>query len=260
MKPSTNPRNPGFLGALQTAAGASSKSGSRKPAQEFAVPGYEILAELGRGGMGVVYKARQVKLNRLVALKMILSGSHCGGEDLRSFHLEAEAVARLHHPNIVQIYEVGECNGRPYFSLEYVEGGSLQDFTNGDPQSPTLAARLIEQLARGVDCAHKQRIIHGDLKPANILIARSAPLTGDTAFAQHDTVTGPDLLAHFAAVSTADESLRLVPKIADFGLAKQIDNHATMTAKADLAGTPQYMAPELMQTTTISTIGFAADV
>jgi len=112
------------------------------------VPGYEILEELGRGGMGVVYKARQLRLNRLVAVKMILAGEYAGTDAVERFLAEAQIVARLSHPNIVQIYAIGDCDGRPYVELEYVEGGSLGLRLDGTPWPPRAAARLVESLAR----------------------------------------------------------------------------------------------------------------
>jgi hypothetical protein len=135
------------------------------------LPGYEILGELGRGGMGVVYQARQIKLNRLVALKMILSGGHAGKQELARFRAEAEAVARLAHPNIVQIHEVGEQDGRPYFALEYVAGGSLDRRLQGAPLPAREAARLVATLARAMHHARQHALVHRDLKPANILLA-----------------------------------------------------------------------------------------
>ena len=179
------------------------------PALNPTVPGYEILGELGRGGMGVVYKARQVGLDRIVALKMILAGAHAGAEDLDRFRVEAEAVARLQHPNIVQIYEIGERGGLPYFSLEYVEGGSLDRRLDGTPMAPAAAARLVDQLARAVAAAHRHRIIHRDLKPANVLIAEDG-----------------------------------TPKLTDFGLAKKLDVDEGRTRSGAIMGTPSFMAPE----------------
>jgi WD40 repeat protein len=174
-----------------------------------AVPGYEILGELGRGGMGVVYKAWHTPLKRFVALKMILAGGYAGSAELARFRSEAEAAARLQHPGIVQIYEVGEVEGRPFFSLEFVEGGSLAAKLNGTPLPARQAAELVETLARAMHAAHQRGIIHRDLKPANVLL---------TAEGQ--------------------------PKITDFGLAKQIDNTNGQTQSGAIMGTPSYMAPE----------------
>jgi tRNA A-37 threonylcarbamoyl transferase component Bud32 len=171
-------------------------------------PGYEILAELGRGGMGVVYKARQVRLNRLTALKMILAGRHAGELDLTRFRKEAEAVARLHHQNIVQIYEVGDHHGLPYLSLEYCAGGSLERKLRGTPMPPGEAAALVETLARAMQAAHDKGIIHRDLKPANVLLAEDG-----------------------------------TAKVSDFGLAKTL-GEAGQTASGAILGTPSYMAPE----------------
>ncbi len=132
--------------------------------------GYEILAELGRGGMGVVYKARQNALQRTVALKMILGGGHASGSDLARFRTEAESIARLQHPHIVQIYEIGEHDGLPYFSLEFCGGGSLDRKLAGTPLPAREAAALLEKLAIAVQAAHDKGVIHRDLKPANILL------------------------------------------------------------------------------------------
>jgi serine/threonine protein kinase/predicted Zn-dependent protease len=174
-----------------------------------AVRGYEILEELGRGGMGVVYKARQKGLNRLTALKMVLAGVHAGDERLARFQIEAEAVAHLRHPHIVQIYEVGEQDGLPFFSLEYVDGGSLAEKLDGKPRPPIDAAIIVEKLARAMAAAHQEGIIHRDLKPANVLLMKSGE-----------------------------------PKITDFGLAKRLESDSSQTRSGTLMGTPSYMAPE----------------
>jgi serine/threonine protein kinase/tetratricopeptide (TPR) repeat protein len=197
------------------------------------VPGYEILQELGRGGMGVVYKARQLKLQRVVALKMILAGAHAGPSSLARFRAEAAAVAQLQHPNIVQIYETGECEGRPYFSLEYVEGGSLEQRTRENSLAPRESAELVETLARTMGIAHEHGIIHRDLKPGNILLAAvrgqlSTQRSGQYAIAS----------------LTAQPDLHTVPKIADFGLAKRVNDDAGPTQTGAVMGTPCYMAPE----------------
>jgi WD40 repeat protein/serine/threonine protein kinase len=188
------------------------------------IPGYEVLGELGRGGMGVVYKARQIGLNRIVALKMILAGAHAGPPELARFRLEAEVVAKVAHPNIVQIYDVGEVEGVRYYSLEYVDGGGLDGRLDGTPWKPATAAALIETLARAVHAAHRLGIIHRDLKPANVLIA------GDGT-----------------------------PKIADFGLAKRIDCDDAHTTSGSIMGSPSYMAPEQASGDTKS-VGPLADV
>jgi serine/threonine-protein kinase len=180
-----------------------------------AVAGYELLNELGRGGMGVVYKARHVSLNRVVALKMILTGPHAGTEELARFRAEAEAQARVQHPNIVQIYEIGDAAGCPYFAVEFMDGGSLAQQLAGNPQPPRQAARLLETLAGAVHNAHQHGLVHRDLKPANVLL-------------------------------TADS----VAKVTDFGLAKRLPGPGSQpgyvgpTRSGAILGTPSYMAPE----------------
>jgi serine/threonine protein kinase/WD40 repeat protein/Flp pilus assembly protein TadD len=213
------------------------------------VPGYEILGVLGRGGMGVVYQARQVKLNRLVALKMILGGSHAGPEELARFRREAEAVARLQHPHIVQIYEVGEQGGTPYFSLEFVGGGTLAQHLAGTPQPPRRAAGLVEILARAIACAHQHGIVHRDLTPANVLLQKDE---------------GRRMKDESRPGASSDSSLILhpssfVPKITDFGLAKLLEGDAGQTRTGDLMGTPSYMAPEQAAGQS-KTIGPAVDI
>jgi eukaryotic-like serine/threonine-protein kinase len=190
-----------------TAAGHFSASGAPRPIP--AIPGYELLGELGRGGMGVVYKARQVRLNRPCALKMILAGAHATPEAVARFMGEAEAIAKLQHRHIVQIYSVGEAGGLPFFELEYLPGGGLEKRLDGTPWVPKRAARLVEILARAMAEAHRLGIVHRDLKPANILVASDG-----------------------------------TPKITDFGLAKAIGSESDLTQSNAVMGSPSYMAPE----------------
>jgi hypothetical protein len=180
------------------------------------VPGYEILAILGRGGMGVVYRARDVKLNRVVALKMVLSGAHAGENELARFRNEAEAVARLQHANVVQVYEVGEHNGLPFLALELCPGGSLARKLGGTPMAPREAAALVEPLARAMHAAHQKGVVHRDLTPGNVLFGEDG-----------------------------------TPKVTDFGLARKLDpaspggdSGGGLTVTGAVLGTPSYMAPE----------------
>jgi serine/threonine-protein kinase len=134
---------------------------------------YDIEAEVGRGGMGVVYKARHRSLHRLAALKMVLAGEFASATQQLRFRLEAELAARVQHPNIVQLYEIGTHDGRPFLAMEWVEGGSLADRLDGKPWPPGEAAALVETLARAIHVAHREGVVHRDLKPANILLQRS---------------------------------------------------------------------------------------
>jgi serine/threonine protein kinase/WD40 repeat protein len=211
------------------------------------IAGHEILEELGRGGMGVVYKARQIGLNRLVALKVILDGNHANPSQLARFRAEAEAVAHLQHPNIVQIHHVAEQDGRPYFSLEYVDGGNLAQALKGDPQPARLAADLIRTLALAIHAAHQRGIVHRDLKPANILLQRQ---DRDGNLLTQETQG----VAAFALQSSF-----FLPKITDFGLAKQLDADLGQTSSGAIIGTPSYMAPEQADGQSRD-IGAAADV
>jgi hypothetical protein len=182
-----------------------SPAGAAPPRDLPSLPGYELLGELGRGGMGVVYKARHAALGRVVALMMVLAG---GAAHRARFRTEAEAVARLQHPNIVQVHEVGEHQGTPYLTLEFCGGGGLDKKLAGTPLPPAEAARLVETLARAVQAAHERHIIHRDLKPANVLLTEDG-----------------------------------TPKVTDFGLAKKLDA-AGQTQSGAVLGTPSYMAPE----------------
>ena len=195
----------------------------REAPSDFAPPGFEILSELGRGGMGVVYKARQKSLNRLVALKVILGAGHAGADQLTRFRAEATTAARLQHPNIVQVFEVGEHAGQPFFSLELVEGGSLAERLMGEPQPAREAAELVRTLAVAVQHAHERGVVHRDLKPANVLlVSRDAP----------------------AERSGSGSRFADSVKITDFGLAKQQAADTRLTASGAILGTPSYMAPE----------------
>jgi WD40 repeat protein/serine/threonine protein kinase len=225
---------------------------------------YELLEEVGRGGMGVVYKARQKGLNRLVALKMVLAGGHASEAELQRFRREAEAAARLQHPNIVQIHEVGEHEGRPFFSMEYVEGGSLEDKLSGTPLPPREAAQLLQTLARAVHHAHQRGVVHRDLKPANILlheekISRKDAKAQSSKEEQEGEGQGsaPSSLPLGALASLREISL--VPKITDFGLAKQLEVSSGQTQSGAIIGTPSYMAPEQASGQS-KTIGPAVDI
>src|SRR5262249_44576331 len=182
------------------------------------------LGESGRGGMAIVYKARQVALDRVVALKMMRAGVAASPDELARFQREAQTVAQLRHPNIVQIYAVGESAGQPYFSLEYLEGGSLAAKLNGQPQPPRQAAELVETLARAIAAAHQLGLVHRDLKPANVLLATDG-----------------------------------TPKITDFGLVKHLADDVMQTQGGAIVGTPSYMAPEQASGQSKS-IGPAADI
>ncbi len=188
------------------------------------IPNYEILQRLGVGGMGVVYKARHLGLKRLVAVKMIRSGSEARADHLSRFRVEAEAVARLRHPNIIQIYDIGEADGLPFVALELLDGGGLDDRLAGNPQAARPAAELMVTLARAVHVAHQAGIVHRDLKPTNVLYSSDG-----------------------------------VPKITDFGLAKRIDSDAEHTQSGQIMGSPSYMAPEQARGDSRK-VGPAADV
>ena len=172
------------------------------------IRGYEITGVLGEGGMGVVYKATQPSLKRVVALKMI-RGVGAGKHERERFRKEAEAIAQLAHPNIVQIHEIGEHDGQPFFSLEYVQGGTLADLIHGEPQDAKQSAKLLETLARAMDHSHQKGIVHRDLKPGNILL---------------DLAPG-------------ELPAAIVPKITDFGLAKLFSEDQQQTQTGAIMGT-----------------------
>jgi tRNA A-37 threonylcarbamoyl transferase component Bud32 len=192
---------------------------------------YELLEEIARGGMGVVFKARQISLNRVVALKMILHGRLASEADVQRFRTEAEAIANLDHPNILPVYEVGEHDGQQYFSMKLVEGGNLAQHLPRFLDEPRAAAALLAKVARAVHCAHQHGVLHRDLKPANVLLAHGGQPNDPAAF---------------------------VPFVADFGLAKRVQAASGMTQSGTIIGTPGYMAPEQARGT--KGVSTAADV
>lgn len=215
------------------------------------VPGYEILHELGRGGIGIVYKARHIQLNRLVALKMLLAGNFASASLLRRFLVEAEATARLQHPNIVQIYEVGQCEGRPFLALEFVNSGTLSDWTGGRLQAPREAASIILSLAKAVHFAHEQGVVHRDLKPSNVLMQRlNSPIASETDYGnsrRKAVIEGSSARNITQSKSSFEQDFQL--KIVDFGLAKVMAGGSdaekiAATLSGDVLGTAAYMSPE----------------
>jgi serine/threonine-protein kinase len=198
------------------------------------IPGYEVEAVLGRGGMGIVYKAQHLRLNRPVALKMLLAGAYAGSVERQRFFREAEALAGLRHANLVQVHDVGEHEGRSYFTMEYVAGGSLAQRLTGTPLGVGYAAELMATLAEAVQVAHQGGIIHRDLKPANILLQRKTeiPISDSPSDDANALTVVPEPISDFD------------PKIADFGLARHLDTESALTLHGARVGTPSYMAPE----------------
>ena len=211
---------------LPSSSGAAVGPAAPRPctAQPPQLSGYEMQGELGRGGMGVVYRAWDQRLHRAVAIKMLLAGDFARPDERERFEREAEAAAGLRHANIVQVYQVGDFEGRPYFTMEFVEGGSLAEKLAGAPLAGGRAAMLLATVAEAVQAAHDRGIVHRDLKPGNVLLTEDG-----------------------------------TPKIADFGLARRLDDGGGLSRSGIPLGTPNYMAPEQALGLTHS-IGPAADV
>ncbi len=217
-----------------------------------AFDGYELIEHVGGGGMGNVYKARQVRSNRLVALKTLAPGGGSAADEterLARFRTEAEAVSRLQHPNIVAVYDVGEQKGRPYFTMEWVGGGSLAEHLAGQPQAERFSAQCLAVLAEAMHHAHRHGVIHRDLKPANVLLARPSGQDGEVP---SQRLVGPDV------AGPAHAGDLLTPKVSDFGVAKLADKAGAPTRPNQWIGTPEYMAPE--QVTEGALVGPAADI
>lgn len=224
------------------------------------VPGYEVLELIGRGGMGRVYRARHLGLGRIVALKLLLQ--EADDHLLARFREETRAVARLQHPNIAQLYESGSANGRPYFAQEFLDGGSLSQALAGRPQPPRDAAALVEIVARAVHHSHTQGILHRDLKPGNILLARKSEARNTKS--EKEEKEGGAAPASVGEFRISD----FVPKVADFGLAKPLENRGAstkpdsggaLTRTGEILGTPGYMPPE-QASGVVTNIGPTADV
>lgn len=202
--------------AVGSHAGASLSEAAADPAPRlaplelpFQFGDYELLEEIGRGGMGVVYRARQISLGRIVAVKMLLGGQWASSADQTRFRAEAEAAARLEHPHIVPVYEVGDCDGHAFFSMKYVAGQTLSQRLAAGPMPPRQAAHILSLVAQAIDFAHQQGVLHRDLKPSNILL---------------------------------DEVGQ--PLVTDFGLAKRFHDPVNLTRSGSVLGTPAYMPPE----------------
>jgi serine/threonine-protein kinase len=221
---------------------------------------YELLEEVGRGGMGVVYKAWQKSLGRTVALKMILRGELASPADLARFRAEAEAAARLDHPGIVAVHGFGEHDGQSYFSMQYIEGTTLAARVAGGPLPPREAARIVALVARAVHHAHQSGVLHRDLKPSNILLQRKSEIPRSKSEIRNPKSEKEDPVSDFGFRISDFE-----PKVTDFGLAKRVAGPASgpgvasLTRSGTIVGTPGYMAPEQI-TGSRGSVGPAADV
>ncbi len=201
---------------------------------------YELFEKIGRGGMGIVHRARHRDLKKVVAIKMLLAGADAASEEVARFRREAEATARLRHENVVQVYDFGEQDGRLYYVMELVEGGSLATRLSRGALPATEAARLVATLARVVQATHEHQIVHRDLKPANILLQRKQSAdSADSAEKKTHRLSSP-----LESVKSAESVDDFLPKIGDFGLARLLDAEPGLTRSEAVLGTPSYMAPE----------------
>ncbi len=213
---------------------------------ESDLPGrYELQEEIGRGAIGVVSRAWDTRLKRVVAIKRLRAGLDAPASEIARFRQEAETIARIQHPNIVQIHDILEIDRLPSFAMEYCSGGSLAEQIQGRPLRPRTAARLVEQIARGIEAAHAAGIIHRDLKPANVLLDCEWAVDESSVASRRSTGTSSTHASHVSHSSHPSNSPLLpVPKITDFGLAKLLSSDSSATATGNILGTPAYMAPE----------------
>ncbi len=231
----------------ETVSFGSTRTAESLPANVQRIGRYEIQSVLGKGGMGIAYKAWDPQLKRVVALKMIKAGEGASEDDIARFRTEAAAIAKIRHTHIVQIYDVGEYEGQPYFAMEYCGGGSLAERLKPHPLAPRDAAVCVEQIARGVAAAHEEKIIHRDLKPANVLLLDPAPENADGAkstTAVNNKKTKKGTSSKSQQGSSSKTGLANVCKVTDFGLAKHLDSDDGRTRTGVIMGTPSYMPPE----------------
>ncbi len=222
------------------------------------IDGYEILEKIAQGGMGIVYRARQIRMNRTVALKVIRSGSLADDEQVARFYTEAEAAGSLDHPAIVPIYEVGESNGQHFYSMAFVDGHSLADVLQQRVFNGHEAARILLTLAEAMQHAHDHQVIHRDLKPANVLLAHAAASGGGTSSHSRGKSAATSKWPGISGSGESAAEPEWIPKITDFGLAKQIEAESDLTSTGQVLGTPSFMPPEQVKAT--GEVGPAADI